>query len=47
MNLSELVAPSFYEVHRDLKEAAHTHYWMKGGRGSGKSSFISIEIVLG
>lgn len=47
IQLKEIIAPSFYEVHRDLKEKKHTHYWLKGGRGSTKSSFISIEIVLG
>lgn len=47
MNISELIAKSFYEVHKDIKEHKHTHYWLKGGRGSTKSSFISIEIILG
>ena len=47
IRLKELIAPSFYGIHQDLKEKKHTHYWLKGGRGSTKSSFISIEIVLG
>lgn len=47
MNISELIAKSFYEVHKDIKENKHTHYWLKGGRGSTKSSFVSIEIILG
>ncbi|MBU5440303.1 PBSX family phage terminase large subunit [Tissierella sp. MSJ-40] len=47
IKLSNLIAPSFYKVHQGLKEETHTHYWLKGGRGSTKSSFISIEIVLG
>lgn len=46
-NLTALIAPSFYELHRDIKQGGHTHYWIKGGRGSTKSSFISVEIVLG
>lgn len=45
--LSGCIGRGFYELHRDIREGGHTHYWMKGGRGSGKSSFISIEIVLG
>lgn len=45
--LTTLIAPSFYEVHNDLKEDRYTHYWLKGGRGSTKSSFISLEIILG
>lgn len=47
IRLSGLIAPGFYEVHRDIREGGHTHYWMKGGRGSGKSSFVSIEVALG
>lgn len=45
--LTSLIAPSFYGIHHSLKEDSFTHYWLKGGRGSTKSSFISIEIILG
>lgn len=45
--LSDLIAPSFFEVHRAIQENAYTHYWLSGGRGSAKSSFVSIEIILG
>ena len=38
---------AFYEVHRDIAAHRHVHYWLKGGRGSGKSSFVSLEIILG
>ncbi len=47
IKLTELVAPSFYAVHQDIKAGIHTHYWLNGGRGSTKSSFVSIEIILG
>lgn len=47
IKLSNLIAPSFYSVHEDLKHGKHTHYWLKGGRGSTKSSFVSLEIILG
>jgi len=47
IRLSNLIAPSFYGVHKDIKNNKYTHYWLKGGRGSTKSSFGSIEIVLG
>lgn len=47
VNLSEIIAPSFHEVHKDIKQGRHTHYVEKGGRGSTKSSFISEEIILG
>ncbi len=45
--IKSIIAPSFYEVDEDLKKGLHTHYWLKGGRGSTKSSFISIEIIKG
>ena len=45
--LAECIASSFHEVHKDIKQGKHTHYWLKGGRGSTKSSFIAIEIILG
>lgn len=47
VDLSDLISPSFYDLHWDLKDGLHTHYKLKGGRGSTKSSFISIEVILG
>ena len=47
VELSKLISPSFYRVHTDIKKGLHTHYFIKGGRGSTKSSFISLEIVTG
>lgn len=46
IKLSSVIAPSFAGVHEDIKAKRHTHYILKGGRGSTKSSFISVEIVL-
>lgn len=45
--LKNIIAPSFYDLHKIIKQNKYTHYWLKGGRGSTKSSEISIEIVLG
>lgn len=45
-SLKSLIAPIFYDLHRDIKQGLHYEYWLKGGRGSTKSSFISVEIVL-
>lgn len=45
--LTDLIAPSFYGVHRDIKRGGHTYYDLYGGRGSTKSSFVSVEIVFG
>ncbi len=45
--LNPLIAPSFASLHRQMLNGGFSHYWLKGGRGSAKSSFISLEIVLG
>jgi len=29
MRLTEAIAPSFYEVHKNIKEHKFTHYWFK------------------
>lgn len=47
VNLTDVIAPAFYPVHWDILEGKHTYYNLYGGRGSTKSSFISVEIVLG
>lgn len=47
VRLSDLIAPAFYDLHYDIKQGLHTHYKLKGGRGSTKSSFISVEIIKG
>lgn len=41
---ARLVASPFVDVHRDILDKDHTEYVEKGGRGSTKSSFISLEI---
>lgn len=46
VKLSQVIAPHFSNVHLDCKKHGHTHYWLKGGRGSTKSSFISLELLL-
>lgn len=45
--ISSLIAPVYHEQHDHIKNHRFTHYWNAGGRGSGKSSFISIQLVLG
>lgn len=47
VKLTSLIAPSFHGLHWDILEHKHTHYKLAGGRGSTKSSFISLEIILG
>lgn len=43
--LSELILPRFNEFHASLRKT-YLHHVLKGGRGSSKSSHVSIEIVL-
>lgn len=47
ISISNIIAPCFYDVHADIQNDRHTYYWLCGGRGSTKSSFVSIEIILG
>lgn len=47
IQLTDIIAPAFYPVHWDILDGNHTYYDCYGGRGSCKSSFISVEIVLG
>lgn len=37
-----LIIPAFDGLSADIKRHLHTHYWLKGGCGSTKSSFISL-----
>lgn len=46
INASELCISHFHDVLGDVMAHGHTHYWLHGGRGSTKSSFISLAIVL-
>jgi len=45
--MSELIAPHFHDLHKEFKKDETTEYILRGGRGSTKSSFLSIEIALG
>lgn len=43
---SEKLIPKYHDVFDDILEHRHTHYTFHGGRGSTKSSAISISIPL-
>ena len=47
VKLTDCIAPHFYAAHQIVQSEERTHYWFKGGRGSTKSSFAAVEIVLG
>ena len=44
--LSALISPAFRESHRAIKAQEINELLEKGGRGSTKSSFVSLEVVL-
>lgn len=46
INIASFVSPAFDEVFYDIMSHGHTYYWMKGGRGSTKSSFVSLMIPI-
>jgi phage terminase large subunit len=46
VSAADFVIPTFHPVLGDVMAHGHTHYWLHGGRGSTKSSFISLSIVL-
>ena len=47
IRMQDLIIPAYDDVFRDILQHKHTHYVLKGGRGSTKSSFIGgITIPL-
>lgn len=40
-----MIAPTFAPVHFDVQERTHSEYVFPGGRGSTKSSFVSMEVI--
>jgi PBSX family phage terminase large subunit len=47
VELINLIGKAYYEIHHKVKDGEIDELWLKGGRGSLKSSFVAIEIVLG
>ena len=44
--VSDFVIERFHPVLSDVTAHGHTHYWLHGGRGSTKSSFISVCLIM-
>jgi len=42
---AKMLAEPYLEVWRDIKRGTHTEYVLYGGRGSAKSTFISLAVV--
>lgn len=47
LDVRDHIAPVYYGLHEDIQTGAHSVYNLPGGRGSCKSSFVSLEIVKG
>ena len=47
LNVREHIATGYYSLYDDIQAAGHQYYNLPGGRGSCKSSFVSIVIVSG
>lgn len=45
LRLTDVIPPAFYDVHKDVLNNGHYTYRLKGGRGSGKSSYIASEVI--
>lgn len=45
--VTDYIAPCYLSLHEDIKAEKHRFYNLPGGRGSCKSSFVSLEIVAG
>jgi len=46
IRLSEKIGPAFYDIAHDIFHHGHTHYDFSGGRGSLKSSTVSILVPI-
>lgn len=46
VRLSQVIGPAFHKLARDAFEHKHTHYDLSGGRGSLKSSCVSVLVPL-
>lgn len=44
IKMSEMLAPVFYDLAKDVMRHGHTHYDIRGGRGSLKSSTVSLLV---
>lgn len=45
-SISQIISPAFHEPHRAVKSGDINEIVLKGGRGSTKSSFVSVELLL-
>ena len=46
VKISDLISPAFHGAHRVIKKGEYNESVFSGGRGSTKSSFVSLELIL-
>ena len=47
IDIVDCIAPCYLPIHKEVQDGTHTTFFLPGGRGSAKSSFVSLEIVDG
>ena len=47
IDIVDCIAPCYLPIHKEVQDGTHTIFHLPGGRGSAKSSFVSLEIVDG
>lgn len=47
ISMGSLIAPAFHNLYWMIEDKLFTSYWLKGGRGSTKSSFAALKIIEG
>lgn len=47
VDIKDVIAPCYLPLHKEVQDGTHTIFHLPGGRGSCKSSFVSLEIVDG
>lgn len=43
----DMINPAFLKLNAQVDSHLFSHFWLKGGRGSGKSSYVALKIVRG
>lgn len=46
ITLNNVLSPAFKPVHKAIKNKEYSQFVLKGGRGSAKSSYASVEVIL-
>ena len=47
VDITDCIAGCYLPIHKEVQEGTHSIFHLPGGRGSAKSSFVSLEVVDG